>query len=173
MEARKWILDFFIPPPLVICKYLGALADIFGSFFTVPFSTGQLAVQRHFDCSENCLRALAGRGRCTSHQEAEKRERKAVLAQQAQEKTQQLIQNGDTIVYTDGLAKWEPGVGCIAGYGCHEPGGWETSSYLPPQSRQSVNRAELHAVIDTIIHYSQLSMKVVVAMDSAYVHNGL
>ena len=100
-------------------------------------------------------------------------DKKAVLARPVQEKIQQLIHNGYTIVYTDGSAKWEPGVGWIAGYGCHEPGGWETSSYLPPQSRQSVNTTELQAIIDTTTHYALLPMKTAVAMDSVYVHNGL
>ena len=74
---------------------------------------------------------------------------------------------------THGSAKWEPMLGWIGGYGCQEPAGWESSSYLPPQSRQPINRAELQAVIDTVRHYYRGQRRAAVAIDSSYVQNGL
>ena len=62
----------------------------------------------------------------------------------------------------------------MGGYGCYEPTEkWEHCSYLPPHLRQSINRAELQAVIDVVHHYRNRTLSVAVATDSAYVHDGL
>ena len=48
-----------------------------------------------------------------------------------------------------------------------------TQLYLPPHMRQSVNRAELQAVIDVVRKYKHQRHAVAVATDFAYVHDGL
>ena len=61
----------------------------------------------------------------------------------------------------------------MGGYGCFEPiEMWEHCSYLPPHLRQSINRAELQAVIDVVHRYRHRTLSVAVATDSAYVHDG-
>ena len=78
-------------------------------------------------------------------------DRKHELAVQAQEKMHQLKQWGFVTVYTDGSAQWVPTVGWIGGYGCYEPReGCRHASYLTPQLRQSINQAELQAIIDVV-----------------------
>ena len=75
-------------------------------------------------------------------------------------------------MYT-GSAEWVPTVGWVGGYRCREPQeAWSHASYLPPHLRQSVNRAELQAVID-VDRYRSRTISVAVATDSAYVHDGL
>ena len=62
----------------------------------------------------------------------------------------------------------------MGGYGCFEPTlKWEHCSYLPPHLRQSINRAELQAVIDVVHRYRHRTLSVAVATDSAYVHDGV
>ena len=102
-----------------------------------------------------------------------KAERKFEVARLAKEQIQHWVADGFSVVYTDGSAKWEPLVGWIGGYGCHEPGGREFAAHLPPQARQTVNRAELHAVIEVVHKLRHRLVKVAVAMDSSYVHGGL
>ena len=108
---------------------------------------------------------------------AAKRQRKVEckfeLARLAKEQIQQWVADGFSVVYTDGSAKWEPAVGWIGGYGCHEPGGWEFAAHLPPRARQKVKRAELHAVIEAVCQFRCQLVKVAVAMDSSCVHGGL
>ena len=61
----------------------------------------------------------------------------------------------------------------MGGWGCHSPIGWERSSYLPPHERQTVNRAELQAVITTLEHFSPMEIKLATATDSSYVYSGV
>ena len=101
-------------------------------------------------------------------------ERKHELAVLAREEIAQLKQQGYVLVYTDGSAEWVQHVGWVGGYGCFEPTEkWEHCSYLPPHLRQSINRAELQAVIDVLHRYKHRALSVAVATDSAYVHDGL
>ena len=48
-----------------------------------------------------------------------------------------------------------------------------TALISPPHLRQSINRAELQAVIDVVHRYRHRALLVAVATDSAYVHDGL
>ena len=80
---------------------------------------------------------------------------------------------GRILVFTDGSAEWVKGVGWIGGWGCHSPQGWESASHLPPHTRQTVNRAELRAVLEVVMHFGQQAVQVAVMTDSSYVHSGL
>ena len=57
---------------------------------------------------------------------------------------------GFEFIFTDGSAKTTEGIGAVGGYGCHRPGKWEYSAYLPIRKKQTNNRAELYAVIKAI-----------------------
>ena len=52
-------------------------------------------------------------------------------------------------------------------------GEWETKGFLPPNSTQTNNRAELLAVITVLEHFLLETVCVVVVMDSQYVYDGL
>ena len=65
------------------------------------------------------------------------------------------------------------GVGWVAGYGCHEPGLWEEAHHLPTHKKQSINKAELTAVIESVRRTSTRRVTFAVATDSAYVYGGV
>ena len=76
-----------------------------------------------------------------------KDERKQELALIAVQQIQEARRTGLVDLYTDGSAELVGGVGWVAGYGCHEPGLWEEANHLPVGRKQTINRAELMAVI--------------------------
>ena len=76
-----------------------------------------------------------------------KDERKQELALIAVQQIQEARRTGLVDLYTDGSASLWGGVGWVAGYGCHEPGLWEEANHLPVGRKQTINRAELMAVI--------------------------
>ena len=102
-----------------------------------------------------------------------KDERKQELAAIATEQIKQALQRGLTVVYTDGSAEVVGGIGWAAGYGCHEPGMWEEADHLPPHKKQSINRAELMAVILAVKRTSTRVVTCAVATDSSYVFGGV
>ena len=77
-----------------------------------------------------------------------------------------LENEGWTLAFTDGSAKQHPKVGWIAGYGFVVMGEWETKGFLPPNSAQTNNRAELLAVITVLEHFLLQAVRLVVVMDS-------
>ena len=77
---------------------------------------------------------------------------------------------GFEFIFTDGSAKTTDGIGAVGGYGCHHPGKWEFSTYLPIREKQTNNRAELYAVIKAI---DKATGKVVIVTDSEYVYKGV
>ena len=77
-------------------------------------------------------------------------------------------------MYTYGSAELVTTVGWVGGWGCCFADGWERADYPPPPpSRQTINRAELQAVIEVISHYHDGRLKIAVCTDSAYVDGGL
>ena len=78
-------------------------------------------------------------------------ERKQELAAVALRQIQEALHKGMSVLYTDGSAELVGGVGWVAGYGCHEPGMWEEANHLPVGRKQTINRAELMAVIVAIM----------------------
>ena len=76
-----------------------------------------------------------------------KDEHKQELAIVAVQQIQEAQRRGLVFLYIDGSAKLVGGVGWVAGYGCHEPGLWEEANHLPVGRKQTINRAELMAVI--------------------------
>ena len=89
----------------------------------------------------------------------------------------QQIQKAQTrglhLIYTDGSADFVEGVGWIAGFGCHEPGFWEEAHHLPLNKKQSINRAELMAVIISVPRTHTRNQQFAVATDSSYVYGGV
>ena len=97
----------------------------------------------------------------------DKKQELAVIALQQIKNAQK---RGLQLIYTDGLAEFVEGVGWIAGFGCHEPGLWEEPP--PPNKKQSINRAELIAVIMSVRRTHTRNQQFAVATDSSYVHGG-
>ena len=64
-------------------------------------------------------------------------------------------------------------VGWAAGYGCVVMGIWEAKGFLPPNSGQTNNTAELLAVITVLEHFLQQQVRLAVLMDSQYAYDGL
>ena len=58
---------------------------------------------------------------------------------------------GYILVDTDGSSEYLPTVGWIWGWGCHSSDGWELASHLP-HTRQTINQAELQAVIEEVVY---------------------
>ena len=79
-----------------------------------------------------------------------KDERKQELAIVVVQQIQEAQRRGLVVLYTDGSAELVGGVGWVAGYGCHEPGMWEEANHLPVGRKQTINRAELMAVIGAV-----------------------
>ena len=52
-------------------------------------------------------------------------------------------------------------------------GEWETKGFLPPNSAQTNNRAEILAVIAVLEHFLLETVRLVVVMDSQYVYDSL
>ena len=108
---------------------------------------------------------------------ASKRQKKMSCKQELAIAAKSLIQQHEseryTVVYTDGSAEYVQSVGWIAGWGCHSTDGYQSVEYLPPHTRQSINRAELQAVIQTVLHYHSYSIKLCVCVDSAYIFGGV
>ena len=75
-------------------------------------------------------------------------------------------------MHTDGSAESVATVGWVGGWGYCSFDGWELAAYLPPQSRQTINGAELQAVIEVISHNHDSRLKIA-CTDSAYVYGGL
>ena len=65
------------------------------------------------------------------------------------------------------------GVGWIAGYGCHEPPLWEEANHLPVNKKQTINRAELMAVIVAVRRTHTRQHTFAVTTDSSYVYRGV
>ena len=51
--------------------------------------------------------------------------------------------------------------------------GREDSSYLPPHMKQTINRVELQAVIQSVLHYHGYHIQLSVCTDCAYVFGGV
>ena len=58
-------------------------------------------------------------------------------------------------------------------YRCVVMGVWEAKGFLPPNSGQTNNKAELLAVITILEHFLQQQVRLAVVMDSQYVYDGL
>ena len=102
-----------------------------------------------------------------------KDESKQELAIVAMHQIQEAQRRGVTILYTDGSAELVGGVGWVAGYGCHEPGMWEKANRLPVGRKQTINRAELMAVIVAVGRTHTRQHPFAVATDSSYVYGGV
>ena len=100
-------------------------------------------------------------------------EHKQQLAAEANLVLEQLESQGYGIAWTDGLAKWEGGTGWVGGYGATILGEWEESAPLPACMKQTINRAELMAVITVIERFGSSHRHIAVAMDSEHVYSGL
>ena len=59
-------------------------------------------------------------------------------------------ERGFTIVYTDGSSKKVKGIGWVGGYGIFVDPGTTIRAYLPSDSRQTNNTAELTAVVKAL-----------------------
>ena len=77
------------------------------------------------------------------------------------------------MAFTDGSAKQHPKVGWVAGYGCVVMGAWEAKGFLPPNSAQTNNSAELLAVITVLEHFLLQTVRLGVVMDSQSVYDGM
>ena len=102
-----------------------------------------------------------------------KDDHKQELAAIALEQIKQAQSRGLSVIYTDGLAGLVGGVGWVAGYGCHEPGLWKKANHLPTHKKQSINRAELMAVIESLRRTSTRRAAFAVATGSTYVYGGV
>ena len=102
-----------------------------------------------------------------------KDDRKQVLAAIALEQIKQAQSRGLSVISTDGSAELVGVVGWVAGYGCHEPRLWEEANHLPTHKKQSINRAELMAVIESVRRTSTRRAAFALATDSAYVYGGV
>ena len=100
-------------------------------------------------------------------------DRKQQLAIEAKNVLFELENQGWILAFTDGSAKRHPKVGWVAGYGCVVMGAWVAWGFLPPNSAQTNNRAELLAVITVFEHFLLQTVRLVVVMDSQYVYDGL
>ena len=98
-------------------------------------------------------------------------DRKQQLAVEAKQVIAKLETEGWTLAFTD--AKQHPKVGWVAGYGCVVMGVWETKGFLPPNSAQTNNRAELLAVITVLEYFLSQAVRLVVVMGSQYVYDVL
>ena len=99
--------------------------------------------------------------------------RKQELAIVAMQQIQEAQHRGLVVLYTDGSAELVGGVGLVAGYGCHEPGMWEEANHLPVGRKQTINRAELMAVIVAVRRTHTRQHTFAVATDSSYVYGGV
>ena len=102
-----------------------------------------------------------------------KDDHKQELAAIALEQIKQAQSRGLSVIYADGLAGLVGGVGWVAGYGCHEPGLWKEANHLPTHKKQSINRAELMAVIESVRRTSTRTAAFAVATGSTYVYGGV
>ena len=99
--------------------------------------------------------------------------RKQELAAEALRVIQQKEDDGHLLAYTNGSVEYVSTHGWIGGWGCYAADGWEKASHLPPHTRQTINRAELQAVIEVVQRYHDRNLKVAVCTDSAYVYGGV
>ena len=100
-------------------------------------------------------------------------ERKHQLAVEAKQVLAELEGEGWILAFTDGSTKQHPKVGWVAGCGCVVMWIWEAKGFLPPNSGQTNNRAELLAVITVLEHFLEQQVRLAVVMDSHYVYDGL
>ena len=157
---------------LTVWEPISWYSDVFWQFHK---SLSHLLTQGSLITTKICFEPSEHEREERARKRSIKMERKHELAALAREEIASLQQQGHVIVYTDGSAEWVQQVGWVGGYGCSEPTEkWEHCSYPPPPHlRQSINRAELQAVIDVVHHYRHRTLSVAVATDSAYVHDGL
>ena len=99
--------------------------------------------------------------------------RKHELAAVALQVIKQKKDDGYLLVYTDGSAEYVATQGWIGGWECCSADGWEQASHLPTHTRQTINRAQLQAVIEVVQCYHDSNLKVAVYTDSAYVYGGV
>ena len=102
-----------------------------------------------------------------------KDEYKQELAAVASEQIPQAQARGLSVIYTDSSAEVVEGVGWIASFGCHEQGLWDEAHHLPVHKKQSINRAELTAVIVAVRRTHTRCHTFAVATDSSYVYGGV
>ena len=105
-----------------------------------------------------------------AEEKRERRKQKVARKQESASVAMQVIQHkeieGYVLVYIDGSSEYVATVRWLGGWGCHSMDGWEWASHLPLHTQQTINRAELQAVIEVVVHHVSTS-KVAVCMDSA------
>ena len=100
-------------------------------------------------------------------------ERKQQLAEEAKHIIGQLENEGWTLAFTDGSAKHHPKIGWVVGFGGVVMGQWETKGLTHPVTAQTNNRAEVQAIVSVLEHFKCHEIKLVIAMDSQCVYDGL
>ena len=145
----------------------------FGEVFTL-FHTSLMHLLNHGSLIVLCI---SYQGIFSNEVRAQKKQKKMSCKHELAIEVKELIcgreGEGYTMVYTDGSAEQVSGVGWIGGWGCHSVDGWEKSSYLPPHLNQTINRTELQAVIETVLHHHDYQSKLAICTDSAYVFGGV
>ena len=95
------------------------------------------------------------------------------MADQTRTTLHRLEQQGFSVAWTDGSAKWQAKTGWVGGYGATILGEWETCASLSPTMKQTINKAELYAVFVVIQQFGAPNRKLAVAIDSEYVYADL
>ena len=93
----------------------------------------------------------------------QKPEQKQLLAKQALGTIVELEQQGCAIAWTDGCAKWHSKSGWVGGFGAVILGERGICNCLPPGTKQTINRAELMAVVNS---FGSSGHKPAVSVDS-------
>ena len=96
--------------------------------------------------------------------------RKLQLVDVVEDNVKRLQSEGFHVIYTDGSAVTQPGVGGIAGYGVYSECGLSISGFLPTDQLQTDNVAELFATIKAL--GSATSTNIAICTDSSYVYGG-
>ena len=155
---------------LILWEPLQSLSGPLSQFHNVVATLSQFGVLPGIAIRVTCDDSSLSE-RATKKQKTQ--ERKQQLAAEAKQVLAELEGEGWILAFTDGSTKQHPKVGWVAGYGCVVMGIWEAKGFLPPNSRQTNNRAERLAEITVLEDFLQDQVRLAVVMDSQYVYDGL